>query len=209
MIAFAGKAFLECPLTLDYGAAKMFVDELNPQLIPQGGTRIGSAIHTAISAFEGDRKKHRALILITDGEDHESATIQAAEEARKHGIRIFCIGIGTEEGTPIQIVDESGRKSYLKDRDGNVVLSKLDYPTLQKIAVETGGTCVRAQASGIELDEIYIKRIAQMEEKDLESRRERRFEHRFQWPLACALFLVFFESLTSDRKRNPLSTSRT
>ena len=207
LIAFSGKAFLECPLTLDYGAAKMFVNELDPQLIPEGGTRIGDAIRKACQAFEGDVKKHRALILITDGEDHDSSPLEAAEEARKLGVKIFCIGIGTDEGTPIQITNEAGNKSYLKDREGKVVLSRLDYPTLQKIAVETGGTCVRAQASGLELDEIYSKRIAQMEEKDLESRRERRYEHRFQWPLACAALLVVIESLTSDRKRKPNNES--
>jgi Ca-activated chloride channel family protein len=201
LIAFAGSAFVQCPLTLDYGAAKMFVNEIEPQLIPRGGTRIGDAIRKAIAAFEGDVKKHRALILITDGEDHDSNPLGAAEEARKKGIRIFCIGIGSPKGTPIQLTNEAGGMTYLKDTEGNQVLSKLDETLLQKIAIETGGAYVPAQKSGLELDEIYTRRIAEMEEKDLESKREKRYEHRFQWPLSIAAFLLVIETITSDKKR--------
>lgn len=201
LIAFAGSAFVQCPLTLDYGAAKMFVNEIEPQLIPRGGTRIGDAIRKAITAFEGDVKKHRALILITDGEDHDSDPLGAAEEARKRGIRIFCIGIGSSKGTPIQLTDEAGDMTYLKDAEGSQVLSKLDETLLQKIAIETGGAYVPAQKSGLELDEIYTRRIAEMEEKDLESKREKRYEHRFQWPLSVAAFLLVVETITSDKKR--------
>jgi Ca-activated chloride channel family protein len=203
LIAFAGSAFVQCPLTLDYGACKMFVDELEPELIPRGGTRIGDAIRKAVDAFEGDVKKHRALILITDGEDHQGDALAAAELAKEKGVRIYCIGIGTPEGSPIQVTDEQGNSSYLKSRDGQVVLSKLDEDTLKRIALTTGGAYVPASSSGLELDEIYSKRIARMEEKDLASTRRKRYEHRFQWPLGLALVLIIIEALSDDRIRSP------
>ena len=130
------------------------------------------------------------MILITDGEDHESDPLGAAKEARKKGIRIFCIGLGTPKGSPIQMTDENGKMTYLKDSQGNQVLSKLDETTLRQIALETDGAYVHAQSTGLELDEIYTQRIAAMEKKDLESRREKRFEHRFQWPLSIAAILL-------------------
>lgn len=201
LIAFAGGAYVLCPLTLDYGACRMFVDELDPQLVSRGGTRIGDAIRKAITVFEGQEKKHRALILITDGEDHESDPIGAAEEAAKHGIRIFCVGIGSKEGSPIQVTDAEGRQTYVRDRAGNVVLSKLGEETLKRIAYVTGGAYVRATAAGLELDVLYRERIATMEHKELESTRQKRFVHRFQWPLALAAVLVVGEALLDDRRR--------
>ena len=201
LIAFAGTAFVQCPLTLDYGACKMFVDEINPKLIPRGGTHIGDAIRKAIAAFEGDGKKNRALILITDGEDHDSNPIEAAKLAAEKGIKIYCIGIGTPDGSPIRIAGKGGKKMYLKDAKGNLVLSKLDENTLKKIALITGGAYIPASASGIELDKIYKERIAKMEKSDLESTRRKRFEHRFQFPLAIALLFLLTESLITDYKK--------
>lgn len=201
LIAFAGGAYVLCPLTLDYGACKMFVDELEPQLVSRGGTRIGEAIRKAITSFEGQEKKHRALILITDGEDHESDPVGAAEEAAKHGIRIFCVGIGSKEGSPIQVQDAEGRMTYLKDRAGNVVLSKLDEETLKRIAYVTGGAYVRATATGLELDVLYRERIATMEQKELESTRQKRYIHRFQWPLALAAAVLIAEAMIDDRRK--------
>ena len=201
LIAFAGKAFTLCPLTLDYGACKMFVGDLEPQAISRGGTRIGDAIRRAVDSFEGQEKKFRALILITDGEDHESDPIGAAELAKEKGVRIFCVGIGTTEGSPIHVADEQGGKTYLKDAEGKQVLSKLDETTLKKIALTTGGAYVHASATGLELDTIYRERISAMEEKELESTRQKRYEHRFQWPLGGAALLLIAEALMTDRRR--------
>jgi Ca-activated chloride channel family protein len=201
LVAFSGAAFVLCPLTLDYGAAKMFVDDLSPQLISRGGTRIGDAIRKAVSTFEGQDKRYRALILITDGEDHDSDPIGAAEFAKQHGVRIFCIGIGTPDGSPIQVVDGVGKSTYLKDARGDVVLSKLDEQTLKKIAFITGGAYVAASGTGIELDTIYRDRIATMQGRELESTRRKRYVHRFQWPLAAATFLIIIEAIMNDRAR--------
>ncbi len=202
LIAFAGTAFVQCPLTLDYGACRMFVDELNPTLIPRGGTQIGEAIRKAVSAFEGKEKKNRALIIITDGEDHDSNPIEAAKLAAEKGIKIYCIGIGTPSGSPIRIKNTKGKKVYLKDSKGQLVLSKLDEKTLKKIALITGGAYIQASASGIELDKIYKDRIAKMNKTDLQSTRKKRYEPRFQWPLALALLFIISESLITDYKKN-------
>ena len=204
LIAFAGTAFVQCPLTLDYGACRMFVDELNPTLIPRGGTHIGEAIKKAVSAFGNDKNKNRALIIITDGEDHESNPIEAAKLAAEKGIKIYCIGIGTPSGSPIRITGKNGKKVYLKDSKGRLILSKLDENTLKKIALITGGAYIQASASGIELEKIYKDRIAKMEKGDLQSTRKKRYEPRFQWPLAFAFLFIITESLITDYKKNRL-----
>ena len=202
LVAFAGGAFVQCPLTLDYGAAKMFVNSLDPSLIPKGGTQIGEAIVKAVGAFEGNDRDTRALILITDGENLQGDLDSAVKLAKEKGVKIFCIGIGTPSGSPIQIIDEKGNKAYLKDREGNQVLSKLNEETLQKIALETGGAYAQAVASGLELDAIYTKRIAGMDAKELESSRRKHYEHRFQWPLSAAFacFLICFLAGDGSRK---------
>jgi len=200
IIAFAGSAFLQCPLTLDYGTAKLFVDHLAVDTIPLGGTDIGKAIRAATKAFEGHEKKHRVMILITDGEDHLGNISQAVEEAKKSGIIIFPIGIGKKEGAPIPVFDEQGRKGFVKDQQGQVVLSKLDPVLLQKIALLTGGKQGIIGNGIFPLEEIYEEEINKMEKRELESSRQKRYENRYQWPLFLALLLFFLEALLTERK---------
>ncbi|MFH1038750.1 MAG: VWA domain-containing protein [PVC group bacterium] len=199
LIAFSGSAFTLCPLTLDYGAFRMFVNDLSVSSLPRGGTDIGGAILKAIEAFGTGEGKHQALLIISDGESLEGDWEAAAGEAKKRGIKIFTIGIGSPEGVPIKL-EAPGGTSYLKDREGNIVVSKLAEPVLQKIALITGGAYHRATASGLELDLIYRKRIARMDKKELESSRKKIYEHRFQWPLALALLLLMLESIMGERK---------
>lgn len=201
LVAFAGSAFLHCPLTLDYGTAKLFLDHLDVDAIPLGGTDIGGAIRTAIRAYEGHEKKHRVLMLITDGEDHPGKVMAAVEEAKQHGIVIFPIGIGRKEGAPIPVLDEQGRESFLKDRDGKVVLSKLDPVLLQKIALMTGGKKGSIGTGSFPLEEIYQDEVSKMERKELESTRQQRFEHRFQWPLLLGLMCFVLEAVMNERRR--------
>ncbi len=201
LIAFAGTSFLQCPLTLDYSAFSMALDAVNTELIPRGGTSISRAIKTANTAFEGKAKKYKALILITDGEDHEGDPVRAADEAAEQGIRIFCVGIGTREGELIPVNDENGNMSFLKDRQGQVVKSRLDETTLQKIALNTGGGYIRASGTEYGLDIIYNEKIAAMEKKDLESKLQRRYEERYQIPLAIALGLLCLEVFLGERRR--------
>ncbi len=200
LIAFSGSAFLQCPLTLDYGGFLLSLDNTGIDTIPKGGTSITSAIREAIKSYEGGQKKYKTLVIITDGEDHEGDAEQAAEEAKKEGITIFCIGIGTKEGDIIPITDESGQKGYLKDSRGNVVKSRLDETSLQKVALKTGGVYVRATNADFGLDVIYRQRICKMEKRELETRMNKHYEERFQIFLGMALLLLLAEYCLSENK---------
>jgi len=200
LIAFAGAAFLECPLTLDYGSFRIFLDYLDTELIPVPGTAIGEAIQTAIRSFSTERRTSKALILITDGEDHPGQAEKAAEAAKEKGIRIFTIGIGSEEGAPIPL--PGGKGDFKKDRKGQVVLSKLQETALQKIALTTGGSYVRSVSGDMDLKKIYEEEIrGKMEAGELKSTKKRRWEERFQWFLFGSILLLALESILPDRKR--------
>jgi len=201
LIAFAGEAFLQCPLTVDYGGFLLSVDSLNVNIIPRGGTSISHAIKEAVRSYEGGLKKYKVLIIITDGEDHEGDAIRAAEAAKKEGVKIFCIGIGTPEGELIPITDDKGSRTFLKDNQGNVVKTRLDESTLQKIALVTGGSYVRSGATQFGLDLIYKEKLSKMEKREFESKLTRQFEERFQIPLILAFFLLAGELFISERRR--------
>ncbi|MDP3980639.1 MAG: VWA domain-containing protein, partial [Chlamydiota bacterium] len=168
--------------------------------IPRGGTDIGGAILTAVRAFEGHERKHRVVFLLTDGEDHAGKVMEAVEEAKKAGAIIFTISIGRAEGGPIPFIDEDGHKSFIKDEDGNVVISKADQIILQKIALMTGGKKGTIGAGQFPLEELYENEVGKMEKKELESTRQKRFENRFQWPLFAAMILLVIEAIMSERK---------
>lgn len=200
LIAFSGTSFVQCPLTLDYGACKMFLDYIEPDLIPLPGTALADAIRTAIRSFNTKERKSRVLILITDGEDHEGAPLEAAREAKDEGIKIFTIGVGQEGGAPIPLGDGSG--GFKKDRRGDMIITRLDEATLQKIALETGGSYVRSVTGDMDLDKIYKVDIKQhIEGKELSSTRQRRWEQRFQWFVCAALLLIAGEFFVSERKK--------
>jgi Ca-activated chloride channel family protein len=196
LVAFAGTAFVECPLTLDYGAAEIFLSSIDTDLIPIKGTSLGDAIRSSVAAFEGGSHQSKAVILITDGEDHSGEALSAAAEATAAGVRIFTIGIGRDEGAPIP----DPRGGFRRDRSGEIVLSKLDEPTLQKIALDTGGKYVRSVTGDVDLEQIYSQGIkATLEDQELGSKRRQRWEERFQWLLALALAALMLETLISDR----------
>ncbi len=198
LVAFAGTAFVECPLTLDYGAAELFLGAIDTDLIPVKGTDLGRALRTSLAAFDGGSQPSRAIILITDGEDHSGQALAAAAEAQRAGVRIFTIGIGRDEGAPIPAPGGGMRR----DRRGNLILSRLDEPTLQRIALETGGRYVRSVTGDVDLEKIYSQGIkATLEDRELSSKRQRRWEERFQWLLAIALFTLMLEPLLSERHR--------
>jgi len=200
LIAFSGNAFLQCPLTLDYGGFLLSLDNTGIDTIPKGGTSLTSAIKEALRSYEGGQKKYKVLIVITDGEDHEGNPVEASEEAKKEGIKIFCIGIGTKEGELIPVTDESGQKIFLKDAQGNVIKSHLNETDLQKIALNTGGVYVKAANTEFGLNLIYKERIAGMEKRELEAKMNKHYEERFQIFLWLALFLLVVERLISDKK---------
>lgn len=201
LIAFSGTAFLQCPLTVDYNGFLLALDDLGTTTIPRGGTSITSAIKVAMDTYEGGDKKYKVLVIITDGEDHEGDPVKLAEEAKKEGIKIYCIGIGTTEGELIQLVDRNGKRSFLKDREGNIVKSRLNERVLQRIALTTGGMYVRSSGADFGLELIYDERLSKMEKRDIKVQMSKFYHERFQIPLALALLLLLIEPLISDRRR--------
>jgi Ca-activated chloride channel family protein len=201
LVAFAGTAFLQCPLTLDYGAFSLFLDDLDTRLIPVGGTSFGEAINKSMSAFSDKLKKHKAIVLITDGEDHQGNAMEIAKVAKEKGIIIYTVGVGKKEGAYIKIRDNKGREELLKDREGKVVKSRLDEVLLNKIAVGTGGAYSPAYGIQWGLANIYTNLITKMEDKQLGGRKIRLYENRYQIPLFIALILIVLESLIGERTR--------
>ncbi len=204
LVAFAGLAFVECPLTLDYAAADLFLGAMDTDLIPVKGTAIGEAMRVSLKALDESHEDARAIILITDGEDHSGQALAYAEKAKEQGVKIFTIGIGRDEGAPIP--DPNG--GFRKNRRGEMILSKLDETTLQKIALTTGGKYVRSVTGDVDLNEIYQKGIkASLEDQELGSRRRQHWEHRFQWFLIIALALLMLEPFISERQKPLQSTT--
>ena len=200
LVAFAGDAFLQCPLTSDYSAFRIFLDVLDPNLIETPGTDIGRAIETSVKAFDAKDRKYRVMLLLTDGEDHSGGAERAAEEAAKEGVIIYTVGIGMPSGVPIPVKDENGQMTYKKDADGNFVTSRMDPELLQRIAQKTGGKFYHAEPGHFELLDV-LKEINGMEKRDLDADRFTRFEDRYQIPLALGLVLLALEMLISDRRR--------
>jgi len=200
LIAFSGNAFLQCPLTTDYNGFILMLDDLSVSTIPKGGTSVTGAIIEAIVTYKGQAREEKVLVLMTDGEDHEGNAVKAAERARKDGIKIYCIGIGTTEGELIPVTDEDGRQTFLKDREGNVVKTRLSEETLEKIARATGGSYIRASGAGFGLDTLYREKLSGMQKRTFEEKLKKRYKERFQIPLFLAVVLLIAEIFVSERK---------
>ncbi|MCO4768537.1 MAG: VWA domain-containing protein [Deltaproteobacteria bacterium] len=192
LVAFAGTAFVQCPLTLDYHAFELFLDKMDPNWVPVGGTDLAAAVRVSMEAFPENERSGKAVLLITDGEDHSGELQAAAEEARQQGVHVFVVGIGNREGAPIP----DGRGGFVK-QNGKVVLSKLDEPALKELALTTDGTYVQSVAGDLDLRTIYLDDIkGTLEARELSSSRQRREEERFQWALLPAILLLLLEGLT-------------
>lgn len=201
IVAFAGAAFIYCPLTLDYGTAKLFIDNISVGIIPVAGTDIGAAIEKSLNAFKSHKNMNRVLILITDGEDHGEGIDEAIKEAKKHEVIIYTVGLGRREGAPIPYYDASGRKSFLKDKSGKIVLSKLNDMMLKRISWMTGGKSASISQGIFSLEDIYLQEISKLEKKELMTSKEKRYQHRFQIPLFIAILLLFIEGILDEKKR--------
>ena len=202
VIIFAGNAYVQLPITTDYAAAKMFLSTINTSLIPSQGTEIGSAINLAVKSF-GTSEHSKAIVVISDGEDHENEdAIKAAEEAAKLGIKLYSIGMGLEEGAPIPLYNQYGKKTgYKKDKEGNIVITKLDDNMLRKIAEIGGGIYRRASNSNAGLDEIF-EEINKAEKSEIESKVFTDYDDQFQWFIGAAIILLIIEILISSGKKN-------
>ncbi len=203
LIVFAGDAYTQIPITTDYISAKMFLSSIRPDMVPKQGTAIGAAINLGIRSFSPGEGKSKAMIIITDGENHEDDPVTAASDAAAKGIVIHTIGIGSIEGVPIPLT-VNGRRDYLKDNDGNTVITKLDEDILKKIAVTTGGNYVRASNSNIGLDQVYGE-IKKMKSQDLESTMYTEYNDQFQVFSAIALLFLLAEFVIMDRKNRKLA----
>jgi Ca-activated chloride channel family protein len=206
LIVFAGDAYTQIPVTTDYVSAKMFLSTINPNMVPKQGTAIGAAINLGIKSFSPGEGKSKAIIIITDGENHEDDPVVIAKEASKAGIIIHTIGIGSTEGVPVPVIT-NGKKEYLKDVDGNTVISKLDEDILIKIAESTNGNYVRASNSNIGLDEIFSK-IKKMKKQELESTMYTEYNDQFQIFAAIALIMLLVDFIIMERKNRRLVNIR-
>ena len=195
LIVFAGDAFVQLPVTTDYVSAKVFLNSINTGSVPRQGTALGQAILTAIRSFSLDTPDSRALILITDGENHEDDAVAAAGEAANQGIQVHCIGIGSEFGKPIPLPDGS----LLKDEEGNTVVTKLDEKTLTEVARAGGGSYVRAGNSDFGLQGI-INSVRELDEQEFQSVVFEDFNEQYMYFFAIAVFFLFLETLLGERK---------
>ena len=178
LVAFSGTAFLQCPLTIDYSAFNLFLDVLNPDYLPVGGSDLASALQSAQDAFDPGSQAEKAIILITDGE-HTGAgdPLAAAQSAKQAGVRIFTIGVGSGDGVPVP----AAKGGFKKDAGGQIVLSRLDEPLLTRIALTTGGSYVRSVAGDIDLETIYQEQIrTHMAGATVESGRKQIWADRYQ-----------------------------
>ncbi|MGD9186998.1 MAG: VWA domain-containing protein [Desulfobacteraceae bacterium] len=188
LVAFSGTAFLQCPLTIDYTAFYLFLDVLTPDYLPLGGSDLAAAVSVSQQAFDPQSTAERAIILITDGENTGSGDpMEAAEAAQASGIKLFCIGVGSNEGVPIPASDGG----FKKDPRGQIVLSRLDEPLLTRMATKTGGAYVRSVAGDMDLEAVYSDQIrAHMDGATVESSRKKVWADRYQWPLTFAIVLL-------------------
>jgi Ca-activated chloride channel family protein len=201
LISFAGSALVLCPLTLDYGAAYLFLEVADTENVPEPGTSLAAAILAANSSFVAGERKFKVLVIVTDGEDLEGQLDEAIAKAREAGIIIYAVGIGTPEGRPIPVRDAKGSiVEYRKDAAGQVVVSSLDERSLAQVATQTGGRYFRATTSEGELDEIYGE-ISQLEKKEFESKLVQNLEDRYQIPLGAALLLLAAHAAIGERRR--------
>lgn len=198
LVAMAGQAFIECPLTEDYGAARMFIDYLAPDLIPVQGTDLAQGIRTAIRALDAGGEgtdMARAVILLSDGEDLAGQAQTAADEARARGIKIYTVGIGSKDGAPIPEPDGG----FKKDLSGNMVISKPDETALKGLASVTGGEYVRSESGGTKLAALYTQSMRPgLKQKEFDASRQKLWFERFQWFLGCAFLALLLESFLSD-----------
>jgi len=204
LVAFAGTAFLQCPLSSDDEAFSQSVNELNVNIIPQGGTALAEAIQTAREAFRQKTDNHRVLVLFTDGEDHDGNAVEAAKAAVKDGLRIFTIGVGTRNGELLRTTDTKGRSEYIKDSEGHVVKSELNDKLLAEIAEATQGFYMLLGGART-IDILYERGLAPLPKGELAARQIKRYRERFQWFLFGAIVLFLGEMFLPQRKRERLS----
>jgi Ca-activated chloride channel homolog len=201
LIAFAGRAFLQAPLTIDYDAVVEALSDLDTKTIPEGGTNISSAITLATQSFGKSAMGNRALVVFTDGEELSGDALKTAKEAADAGVRIFTVGVGTPQGSLIPVAGDDGQTSFVKDASGQVVKSKLDDKRLREIAQATGGFYLHLENGPRSMQQIQNEGLAKMQAAEMDVRLSRRPIERYEWPLSAALIALALSILIPERKR--------
>jgi Ca-activated chloride channel family protein len=200
LVAFAGGAFLQCPLTIDDNAFRQSVEALDVNIIPSGGTALAEAINVARTAFkEGDN--YKVLVIFSDGEDNDEGALEAAQNAAKEGLRIFTIGVGTAEGELLRIRDAKGRTDYIRDAQGNVVKSRLNESLLQEVAFATEGRMYLRLAGAKTIDTLYEQGLSPLPKSEGQEKLVKRYHERYHWPLAAAILLLLAEVFLPEQRR--------
>src|SRR5881296_2495888 len=201
LIAFAGRAFLQAPLTIDYDAVVEAINDLDTKTIPEGGTNISSAIALAMQSFGKSAIGNRAVIIFTDGEELSGDAPKTAKDAADAGVRIFTVGVGTPQGSLIPITGDDGETSFVKDSAGQVVKSKLDDKRLREIAQATGGFYVHLESGLRTMQQLQSEGLAKMKAAEMDVRLSRQPIERYEWPLSAALIALALSILIPERKR--------
>lgn len=200
IIAYAGQAYPQLPITTDYGAAKMFLQSMNTNMLSSQGTAINSAIELATTYYNDEEQTNRVLFIISDGEDHsEGNTLSAVEEATQNGIRIFTIGVGKPKGAPIPIKRRGVVESLKKNNQGEVVITKLNEPVLSAIADEGNGVYINGTNTE-NVVEFIKEELNKMDKKEFEAKQFAEYKDQFQWFLGLGLFFLFLDIFLLDRK---------
>ena len=201
LIAFAGRAFVQAPLTIDYDAVIESINDLDTKTIPEGGTNISQAIARAVEIFGKSATGNRALIIFTDGEELSGDAVKSAKEAAEAGVRIFTVGVGTPEGSLIPVTGDDGGTAFVKDSSGRVVKSKLDEKRLREIAEATEGFYLHLESGPRSMKQIYEEGLAKMQAANIDVRLSRRPIERYEWPLGAAILALAMSILIGERKR--------
>jgi len=202
LIVFAGDAYMQLPITSDYNSAKLFLNSVNTQIVPTQGTAIGTAIQMGIRSFTPEGQSNKAIIVITDGENHEDDPVSAAQEAVENGIVVHTIGMGLPSGSPIPVL-KGGQKDYMKDKNGEVVITKLNETMLEKIASTGNGIYVRANNAQVGLNALFDE-INKLEKEEMETLVYSEYDDQFQYFFAIGLLLLLLEFVTLERKNKYL-----
>jgi len=205
LVTFAGQASLVCPLTLDHAAVRLFLDTIDAETVQVPGTALAEALQLAVSAFGDDRpevgERGRAIVVLSDGEDHEGGIEEVLGELERAGAAVYAVGCGTTRGAPIPVQDDTGMHTgYKKDREGRAVTTRLDEAILELLALDTGGRYYRATATEVEVEEI-ARSLGGMDAQEFGAVLRARYEDRYQIPLTLALIALVAETMIGDRRR--------
>lgn len=207
LVPFAGTSYMLCPLTVDYPAFVMTLQDVDSGLIPRGGTAIEDALRTAMRSFgEKTGQADRVIVLITDGDDHEGNPLALIDALKEKGIRVYTVGVGTVEGELIPTPDNPGgtTSGFLRDKDGQVIKTSLNETLLTQLAIETGGSYLRATAGDFGLDRLLDRELARLQRDTSESKMAKRFQDKAGWFLGAALLLLLAEAgLREHREEKP------